>query len=73
MSCISDGFRGRVIAQEAPLPLWNPGNVDRCASAIENTWTLVKDWGLSVRSGDIQIPNLFPFNSQIKRDSFIMF
>lgn len=48
MSCISDGFRGRVIAQEAPLPLWNPGNVDRCASAIENTWTLVKDWGLSV-------------------------
>lgn len=41
--------------------------MDQCVSGTENTWALFKDLGPCHWSGDIQIPNLFQFKSQIKR------
>lgn len=52
--------------------------MDQCVSGFENTWTLFKDLGpKDLGSGDIRIPNLFPFKSKIKRgfshDDLILF
>ena len=51
MSYISNGFRGRVMAQESLLPLWNPGNLDQGGKAIENTCRLFTDLGLTTGLG----------------------
>lgn len=45
MSCISNSFIVRVIAQESLLPLWNLGNLDQRVSGIVNTCMLFKDLG----------------------------